>query len=147
MTNADEAMHAIHNALKSSFPSTPEARQDICNRLRAVCEHVYGKIVKSVEMTEDGIATVTLIAPRPHIVWAKFQVEPDITMLAFKDGPRAIYDVETAPPGTKDHDPATPCPQCDGPRYWSDYFTEKLTPICVACRARNGAARGKTSPA
>lgn len=42
---------------------------------------------------------------------------------------------EKAPLGTKDHDPAPSCPKCGGRRYWSDYFTDELTPICVSCRA------------
>ena len=37
--------------------------------------------------------------------------------------------------GTKDHDAAPPCPRCGGVRYWSDYWTDELVAICVACRA------------
>jgi hypothetical protein len=40
---------------------------------------------------------------------------------------------QSAPPGTKDHDPAPPCPIDGSERYWSDYWTDELVPICIVC--------------
>lgn len=40
---------------------------------------------------------------------------------------------EEAPEGTKDGDPAPPCPYCGGPRSWSDYWTDEFIAICVEC--------------
>jgi hypothetical protein len=48
---------------------------------------------------------------------------------------QAVSD-EKAPPGTKCDDAAPPCPDCGSERYWSDYFTDELIPMCVTCISR-----------